>query len=78
MVAGKRPMLLPVLDREVARFLTGTKYPALFWRPIWSALRDDEDLVSCHRDLKEGLGRPEVSLLRVADAVCWMHATGRN
>jgi hypothetical protein len=71
--ARKRPMLLPVYDSVVKAALQPNRND--FWEPLREELQD-EDLVERLRALRDGIGLPDLSLLRVLDVCVWMRDRG--
>lgn len=71
LVAAKRPRLIPILDKEVARILKPPR--GRFWVTMYDQLADPDRRHTiadvCHN------GPAHVSLLRRIDVALWMNAT---
>lgn len=70
-MARKRPHLIPIDDSVVAD-LTGLnkKYSWLTW---WQELRTDNYLTERAKEVREHVGRPDLSTLRALDIVLWKY-----
>ena len=69
-LATKRPGLLPVYDQHVANAL---ELPNdRFWLPMWQSMQEAREQVG--EAVREA--KVDVSLLRAADIVIWMHEHG--
>lgn len=79
-MARKRPHLIPIQDSVLDRVTQRGRRNG--WRLWWEALqrRDprDVDYVVRARRLREAVGRPDLSTLRVYDIVLWMHGKGES
>jgi hypothetical protein len=72
LLARKRPLLMPIRDTVVEGALNLGNRDDDWWRPWWLALSTDEALVSRLGEIRRLAGRPDLSLLRIADIVIWL------
>ena len=75
LLAHKRPHLIPIRDQFVLTALVGNVRGS-FTLPLRRVLQEDRSIVERLEALREGLGKPELSLLRVLDVVVWMATCG--
>lgn len=74
LMASKFPHAIPVWDRDVSRLLLS---PTEWWVG-WHSVMQSEALRRRLAQLRELLGREDVSLLRVADVLLWMESQRRK
>ena len=74
LAAAKRPQLLPIWDRQVARALGATRMP---WRQYWTAWRETiTPKVAELCLIASEAGHPKLSPLRTLDIIIWMDVGG--
>jgi len=76
LLAAKRPMLLPIWDKQVAYALGASR--KMTWIQYWTAWRDDltPEVVRKSESIAATSGQADLSPLRVLDIVIWMDAWG--
>ena len=68
-LARKRPHLIPIEDSVVDRVINRGRQNS--WRLWWEALAADDVLEKRAREVREHIGRPQLSTLRTLDIVLW-------
>lgn len=69
-MARKRPHLIPIEDSVLDRAINRGRQNS--WKLWWEALRTDGYLEQRAIMLRDAVGRPELSTLRVLDVLLWM------
>ena len=68
-LARKRPHLIPIEDSVVDRVIKRGRQNS--WRLWWEALAADDALEKRASEVREHIGRPQLSTLRTLDIVLW-------